>query len=147
MRIAAVVAVVLSSLAVSACCGGVKPDGGKGTSGGTPEPAAGPATPVDLATMLKDYKENEVRADGQYKGKFVQITGKANEIKKDFTDSIIVSVGVTGAQFEHPIANCYVGKAQTAQASALAKGAKVTVKGRVDGFVVMNVVMRQCEIL
>lgn len=34
--------------------------------------------------IFKDYQDNEVSADGRYKGKWFMVTGKVSEISKDF---------------------------------------------------------------
>lgn len=136
------------SLAISGCC--APPSGGKSSPGGTPgaTPAAPkadePATTVDLKTLLKDYKDNEVRADGLYKDKRVQLTGKVGDIKKDMLNKIYVTLG-TGAQFEMPVVQCFFDDEHTAKASALSKGQSLTVKGRVSGLM-MNVLVKDCEL-
>ncbi len=110
-----------------------------------PAKSEAPAITLPIATLLGEYKDNEVRADGKYKGKRVQVTGTVGNIKKDMLNSIYITVG-TGKQFEIPIVQCFVKKGQTAKASALSKGAQVTVRGRVDGLM-MNVLVKECDIL
>lgn len=99
---------------------------------------------VPIEKLLGEYKDNEVRADGQFKGQLVQVTGVVGDVKKNVTDSIYVTVG-TGQQFEIPEVQCFVADGQEKRAAALSKGAKVTVRGRVDGLM-MNVLVRDCEI-
>lgn len=137
---------ILATAALVAACktpskaepGGGAP--GSGDSAATP-PAVG-ATPVAVADLLKDYKDNEVRADGKYKGKRLRVTGKVGEIKKDITDSIYVTVG-TGGEFELPEAQCFFGDEHAKEAAALSKGAKVTVDCVCEGLM-MNVLMKDC---
>jgi hypothetical protein len=107
-----------------------------------PEPSAPVATVVELATLLSEYKDNEVRADGAFKGKWIQTTGVADDIKKDILDDVYITVG-TGQPFEIPQVQCFVAGDQVAKAATFSKGAKVTVRGRVDGLM-MNVLVRQC---
>ena len=54
---------------------------------------------VDLDELLSDYKGNEVAADKKYKGKFIEVSGTARDIKKGFMDEMYIEVG-TGAAFE-----------------------------------------------
>lgn len=139
----------LMLLGVSGCCGGGSRDAGgtTGTSGLVPSPPEkvekGPATEVDIKTLLKEYKDNEVRADGQFKDKYVQVTGKVGDIKKDITNSIYVTLG-TGAAFEIPQVQCFFDDIHAQKAASLSKGATVTVKGRVSGLM-MNVLVKDCE--
>ncbi|EYF06000.1 OB-fold protein [Chondromyces apiculatus] len=99
---------------------------------------------VPIEKLLGEYKDNEVRADGEFKGQLVQVTGVVGDVKKDITDSIYVIVG-TGQPFEIPEVQCCVADGQEKRAAALSKGSKVTVRGRVDGLM-MNVLFRDCEI-
>ena len=110
----------------------------------TPQAAAEPAQTVDLSTLLNDYKDNEVRADGKYKDKRIALRGRVNDVKKGLLDEIYVTVG-TGKQFEIPVAQCYVSKADVASASALNQGDEVEIEGDVDGLL-MNVQVRNCKI-
>lgn len=99
---------------------------------------------VPIEKLLGEYKDNEVRADGQFKDQLIQVTGVVGDVKKDITDAIYVMVG-TGKPFEIPEVQCFVAGGQEKRAAALSKGSKVTVRGRVDGLM-MNVLVRNCEI-
>jgi hypothetical protein len=101
---------------------------------------------VPIAKLLADYSANEVRADAQYKGKTVRFSGVVVSIEKDFTDSIIVKVGATGAAFE-PTAWSYVGDADAKKAATLSKGDHVSIRGRVDGLALGEVVVRNATIV
>lgn len=146
-------------LAVSSCCNAGKksPPSGE-TTVASSTPASGPVAPAavkrdfkdrpektaDVKDILEAYKNNEVRADGEYKGKRVQIKGKVGDVKKDITDDIYVTVG-TGADFEIPVVQCFVKDGEEKAASALNKGDDVTVMGHVDGLM-MNVLVKDCVI-
>ena len=103
------------------------------------------AQPVALVTLLKEYKDNEVRADSQFKGKFIRVSGSVGDVKKDIADKAYVTLG-TGAAFEIPQVQCMLSDSSIARASSLSKGAPVEVSGRVEGLM-MNVLVRDCEIL
>jgi len=104
-----------------------------------------PAADVDLPTLLADYKANEVRADGLYKDKSFRVTGTVGDVKKGLGGGMYVTVG-TGKPFEIPEVQCHLDEAEVAKASALKKGGKVTVSGRVTGLM-MHVQMNPCSIL
>lgn len=109
-------------------------------------PAAQPqpqAIVVPIKTLLNEYKDNEVRADAQFEGKLVQITGTVGEVKKDILGDIYVTLG-TGAPFEIPVAQCFFDDKHTKQAAMLSKGTTVTIRGRVDGLM-MNVIIKDAE--
>ncbi|WP_437894275.1 OB-fold protein [Sorangium sp. So ce124] len=108
------------------------------------EPAREAARQVDIKTLLKEYGDNEVRADGAFKGKLVQVTGLVGDVKRDITGGIYVTVG-TGGMLEIPVVQCAIAEGEAGAASALSKGQQVTVRGRVSGLM-MNVQISDCEI-
>lgn len=144
-------------LAVSSCCNaGTKSSPSEETAAKPAKTESGPVAPaavkrdfrdraafsVKAGEILDEYKNNEVRADGKFKDKIIQIRGKVEDVKKDITDSIYVTVG-TGAQFEIPVVQCFVKDGEEKAASALNKGDNVTVMGHVDGLM-MNVLVKDC---
>ncbi len=102
------------------------------------------AASVELATLLSEYKDNEVRADAAYKGKTVKVTGAVDDIKKDILNNPYITIG-TGKQFEIPQIQCSLAKSSVSAAMQLSKGAKVTVVGKVGGLM-MNVQLSDCAI-
>ncbi len=98
---------------------------------------------VPVATLLSEYRDNEIRADGLYKGKLLQITGRVDDTKRDVLNTIYVTIG-TGEMFEIPQVQCFFGDEWAKAASTLSKGMTVTVRGRVDGLF-MNVIVKDCE--
>jgi hypothetical protein len=106
-------------------------------------PAAAPVA-VPIATLLSEYKQNEVRADQQFKGQIISTTGKVGVVKKDIMNSIYVTVG-TGAVFEIPEVQCFPSDGQENKAAALSKGDTVAISGRVEGLM-MNVLVKDCQI-
>lgn len=107
-----------------------------------PRPAA-TATSVEIRKLLAEYSDNEIRADSAFKGQLIQTTGVVDDVKKDIMDSIYVTLG-TGRQFEIPQVQCFFDDVHAKKAAALSKGARVTVRGRVDGLM-MNVLVKDCE--
>jgi tRNA_anti-like/GYF domain 2 len=101
-------------------------------------------TAVLLKTLLSEYKDNEVRADQQFKGQLIVTSGKVGDVKKDFLNHIYVTVG-NGGPFEIPVVQCFPIAGQESKAAALSKGDTVTIQGRVDGLM-MNVVVKDCQI-
>lgn len=148
MRTLALLAVLLSA---AACCR-VPPGGGNsGNEDGSSSPAAKKApakqkfpTNVEIGAILKDYKANEIRADGLYKGKDVRVTGKLMAAKKGLGGGMYVTLG-TGAAFEIPALQCSLRSSQEERAASLNKGESVTVEGTVSGLM-GNVQVGDCII-
>lgn len=108
--------------------------------------AAETATLVAAPILTHDYKSNEVKADATWKGKLVQIAGVVGEVKKDFTDSIYVTLGGRG-QFELENVHCMMRSDQAGAAADLVKGKAVFMRGRVKGLVIVSVIVEDCEIV
>ena len=109
-----------------------------------PRPAAPVVQRVPVTTLLSEYKDNEIRADGKFKGKRIEVSGRVEDVKKDFLDNTYVTLG-TGKMLEIPVVQCFLKNGQTQRAATLSKGDSVTVQGEVDGLM-MNVLVRGCII-
>jgi hypothetical protein len=121
------------------------------STGNAATPAAEPApevakvaTAVDLSTLLSEYKGNEVRADGLFKGHLIQTTGTVGDIKNDILNHPYVTVG-HGQEFEVPVLQCSLADDQAQAATTLRKGQRITVRGNVTGLM-MNVLADDCRI-
>jgi predicted RNA-binding Zn-ribbon protein involved in translation (DUF1610 family) len=104
------------------------------------------AAPSDIEIspyqLYKDYQDNEVRADNQYNGKLLKITGTVLTITKDFFDQpfIILDSGntFTGIQV-------YFKRSEQKKLADLSVGQTVTVIGRCDGKTI-NVFIRDSSL-
>jgi hypothetical protein len=109
---------------------------------------AGPPAAVDswsdVSRLIREYQDNEARADVMFKGKRIRVVGKIADIKNDVADHIYVTVG-TGTRFESPTAQCFFGEAHATEVAALVRGAKVMVDGTCQGLK-DNVLMEDCEV-
>lgn len=124
---------------------------GKGKSSpsnDSPAPNSGPsemAVTVEAATLMADYKGNEVRGDAKWKNKKVRVFGIVSDIKKDILDRPFITIG-TGAAFEIPEVHCTLASGQEQNAATISKGAKVMMRGRVEGLS-MNVQVSDCQLV
>lgn len=96
-----------------------------------------------LDSLLSEYKDNEVRADSEFKGRTVTFSGVANTIGKDILDTIYITVG-HGWDFELPEVQCMFNDQWARQAARVSKGDRVRLRGHVQGKM-MNVLVRDCE--
>lgn len=114
-------------------------------SGSTAAAAATPApTVVDIHTLLSEYKDNEVRADSTYKGKWIQTDGLVKDVKKGMFDQPYMVLG-TGAVFEIPRVRCKLDAKNAKTAESLSKGTQVTIVGKVHGLM-LDVQLDDCRI-
>ncbi|HTN91950.1 MAG TPA: hypothetical protein VL242_50120 [Sorangium sp.] len=118
---------------------------------GAKEPAATPkatappevqVTKVKASELMAAYKANEIRADGQYKGKIVETTGMVNDIGKDILDGIYIVVG-TGGMLEIPALQASFSKDHEQAVASVSKGDRVTIRCEVKGLM-MHVQLDDC---
>ncbi len=129
---------VVLLIAVAASAG--KKKGGDG-SGTTESKKA--ALVVAPATLLADYKANEVAADEKYKNKWLRLEGPVDKIAKDITDTIYVTFK-SGERFEILSVQCFFDDKQKAKAAQISQGQTVAVIGKCNGKF-GNVLIKSCE--
>ena len=103
-----------------------------------------PVSEVDTAALLAAYDANEIKADADYKGKRVRVSGVVGGIKKSFTGGMYMTIG-TGERFELISLQCSLRKDQVPKLVNLSKGDTVTVEGRVSGLM-LNVHLKDCAV-
>jgi len=101
-----------------------------------------PIIKVSALQLYSDYDANEVSADNKYKGKTLQVSGVVGEIRKDFTNNIIVELKVSDI-FKK--VDCRFGK-DNSETADLSKGQKVTILGKCSGFILKSVQLKECSI-
>jgi hypothetical protein len=102
-----------------------------------------PESPITITAekLIADYEANEVAADGVYKNKLVIVSGTINTIGKDILNTPYVSLktpGFTSVQ-------CMFKDEDVTELSALTKGQRVSIEGRVSGKL-MSVLLRGCKL-
>jgi hypothetical protein len=101
------------------------------------------AIQISAKQLYADYDSNEVAADEKYKGKILEVSGTVNDIAKDITDTIYVTL--KGAEYFGDV-QCFFSNEFTKEAAKLSKGQQLTVKGECDGKM-MNVLLKGCVIV
>lgn len=112
------------------------------TDQGAKNVANAPADYVISANALyQAYDNNSVAADSRYEDKIVKVSGVIKSIGKDITDTAYVVIG--GKGFLDGV-QCMLPEGQESLVGSVSKGQFVTLKGKVSGQVVGNVVVRNC---
>ena len=105
--------------------------------------------PVDFKLTARElfqaYDQNEVAADEKYEGKVLEISGRVEDIGKDITDTIYVTLEAGGGSGFFSV-QCYFADTHASDAAKLSKGDGITVKGLCNGMV-GNVSIRGCSIV
>lgn len=98
---------------------------------------------VDYKQLYKDYEENAIKADGKYKDKLIQITGKVDDIFREVMGHPYVTFSVD-KYFQH--VQAVFSKDEESKVAELKKGQTITVRGRCKGKT-MNVLIDDCIII
>jgi hypothetical protein len=99
---------------------------------------------VDIKELLAEYKANELRADGRWKGKIIQTFGTVIQVGKGFHGEPFVTLG-TGARLEIPAAQCFLSDPADVEAVGLSAGGVATIRGRVD-HLLGHVMIKDCVV-
>lgn len=104
--------------------------------------SAQPDMEVKAAVLYNDYERNEVAGDEKYKGKILRVSGSVDDISKDITDTMYITLDA-GQAFGS--VQCFFADDHTEELSGISKGQYVTIQGRCDGKL-GNIFLRGCSI-
>ncbi len=91
---------------------------------------------VTAAKIESDYTNNEISADDQYKGQYIQVSGFLSSISKGITGSPYIVIG-TNSQDVGSI-ECSFSDSDDAALATLSAGNPITVEGIGNGYVMIN---------
>ena len=109
----------------------------------TPSPTPKPIT-VDAVSLSKDYSDNTVKADNDYKDKVITVTGTVESISKDIWGNAFIMVG-NGALDD--IHCTFTAKDQLDFLATLKKGDKIKVSGKCVGIDFMSPELINCTVI
>jgi hypothetical protein len=116
------IAIIFGILCVVGC-------GGSSAESPTPAKAAVDPVAVDAKVLTKEYDDNELAADGKYKGKLLAVSGKISDIAETFGS---VTVSLEGHAIMQTVM-CSFESSEKPKVAALKKGAQVTLIGTGEG--------------
>jgi len=85
---------------------------------------------ITSVKLYEEYKTNEIRADTQYKGKNLSVTGPILNIAKDYMDQYYVEL--TGDGYFSNI-RVFFRSSELSKLGNLSKGQRITIIGTCDG--------------
>lgn len=142
----AIAAIIVVSILASALGGNDtstdKPATGSPSTASDSTPKAPEAIKISAPDLCAAYIENEVAADEKYKGKYLEITGAIDDIKKDITDTPYVALTTDDVIRR---VQCMFSKNESSVLAELKKGQQITIIGKCDGLM-MNVIIRESKI-
>ena len=92
--------------------------------------------------LFKEYDKNSVAADAKYEGKIVKVSGTIQSIGKDIIDTAYLVIG--GSGFLDGV-QCMLPRGQEGLVANVSKGQYVTLKGKVSGQIMGNVIVNNCS--
>ena len=92
--------------------------------------------------LFKEYDKNSVAADAKYEDKIVVVSGTIQSIGKDIMDTAYLVIGGTG--FLDGV-QCMLPTGQEGLVARVSKGQYVTLKGKVSGQIMGNVIVNNCS--
>ncbi len=93
-------------------------------------------------TLFREYDKNSVAADAKYEDKIVVVSGTVQDIGKDITDTAYLVIG--GSGFLDGV-QCTLPRGQEGLVARVTKGQYVTLKGKVSGQIMGNVLVNNCS--
>lgn len=98
---------------------------------------------ITASSLFQEYKANEVKADMDYKGKIIQVSGNIRQVRKDFFNNIIIAL--KGDAYFGDV-DCQLVDEQERLASNLQSGDNVGVFGKCTGTVMMSPQLSDCKL-
>ncbi|MFA5127235.1 MAG: hypothetical protein WC465_04555 [Patescibacteria group bacterium] len=100
---------------------------------------------VTAVKLSEEYDTNSVAADAKYKNEMVEVSGVIDNIGKDIIDTPYVTLyGPSSSLFG---IQCMFNKEDEVQLAALSKEQNIVLRGKVEGEIIGNVIVRGCSIV
>ena len=96
-----------------------------------PAPRSESIITMHAAALVREFENNEIRANQTYIGKRVRITGTVNTIVINSTGQIVLTFKTSISTYN--MARCYFPKSQSSRVGALNSHVEATVEGTVKG--------------
>ncbi len=96
---------------------------------------------VSAVDLHKEYDKNEVAADEKYKNKKLRVTGKINEISKNFVDDVVLQLE-SGEAFL--TVHATMKDSEKKKAAKLDKGEEVTLECKGKGRLLSSAMLDDC---
>lgn len=103
---------------------------------------ANPAFSLPAEDLYRAYKENEIRADSQYKGKVLAVAGNVTDIGRDIVGDAYVCLA--GSDRGSGI-QCFFSRSDEGTLEQLSKGDNIHVVGECKGMMLWNVILFNCR--
>lgn len=105
-----------------------------------------PIANVTGIQLTSFYDENEVAADEALKGRFVHVTGKITDIKKDFMDDVYLVMQGERGRFSLKGVHVSLDEGHDSVAANIRKNRKYSFVCKVNGLIMLSVMLKECRL-
>ena len=99
---------------------------------------------VTAGALYAAYEANAIAAEQKYEGKAVLITGTVSNVDRDILGDSYVTL-TAGGEWDVWGVQCFVAESSLPQIAGLTKGERITMLGKVEGYL-LNVLVRGCTV-
>ena len=127
----------------------LSPAGCKKQKQAKPSEPETPVASVKAGDLLNEYSSNALAADGKYKGKVIQVTGKFSSVQKMVLVGYVLQLAPEDAgDLNASMLQCVLTEDAQAAAAQLQPGQKVTIQGTCQGQPIPGQVrMSECRVV
>jgi hypothetical protein len=113
----------------------------------SPAAPAAPTATVKAGDLLKEYAANAIAADGKYKGKVIQISGKYGSVQKLPLMGYVLQLQSDDAE-GGSLVQCTIEKSAEEDVGKVQPGQAITLQGTCDGQVLPGQIkMSKCTVV
>jgi hypothetical protein len=113
---------------------------------GSENATAVPIIQVTAASILAAYEDNAIAADQKYKDKILDISGPIDDFGEDIMGTKYLTLS-DSSEYSFETIRCMFSDEHVNQLATLKKGQTITARGKSDGKLIINVVIRGCSIV
>lgn len=102
---------------------------------------------VSVAELSAEFENNGLSASQKYEDKLVRVNGVVGNIDEDIMGTPYVVVHDPADEFQFDGVQCMFKRGDTSQLTSLSKGERITVEGYLADEVILNILVRNCQVV
>jgi len=111
------------------------------------EKSQGPDYVVSVAELSAEFENNGLSASQKYEDKLVRVSGVVGNIDEDIMGTPYVIVHDPSDEYQFDGVQCMFKRGDTSQLTSLSKGERITVEGYLADEVILNILVRNCQVV
>jgi len=102
---------------------------------------------VSVAELSAEFENNGLSASQKYEDKLVRVNGVVGNIDEDIMGTPYVVVHDPSDEYQFDGVQCMFKRGDTSQLTSLSKGERITVEGYLADEVILNILVRNCQVV